>query len=167
MTTPATAYAALGSNLDDPRRQLGKAREAIACIPNTQLLRASADYRSAPLGPQDQPDYVNAVVALSTTLDAETLLTALQRIEDDQGRQREVRWGPRTLDLDLLLYDDLVQHSDVLTLPHPEMHRRAFVLVPLAEIAPLLAVPGQGPLADLIDDAMRADVQRLADLPHG
>ena len=167
MTAPATAYVALGSNLQEPRVQLARARDALAEIPNTQLSCASADYRSAPLGPQDQPDYVNAVVALRTTRDAEALLAAMQRIEEDQGRRRDVRWGPRTLDLDLLLYDDLVQQSPRLTLPHPEMHRRAFVLVPLAEIAPLLTIPGQGPLADLIDDAMRADVQRFTDLSDG
>lgn len=163
MTASATAYVALGSNLGEPRKQLAQARVALERIPETELVRASGDYRSAPLGPQDQPDYVNAVVALRTTLDAESLLTAMQGIEDAQGRQRSVRWGPRTLDLDLLLYGDGIYRTSRLTLPHPEMHCRAFVLVPLAEIAPSLVIPGRGALTALLGDKMRASVQRLPD----
>lgn len=135
-------YIGLGSNQADPAEQLRRACSAIAELPETQLTACSQFYSSAPMGPQDQPSYVNAVAMLSTELDALTLLDALQAIEQQQGRQRKAeRWGPRTLDLDMLLYgDQQIQHSR-LQVPHYHMRARAFVLYPLAELTPDLILP--------------------------
>lgn len=141
------AYIALGANLDDPLGQLRAALDALAALPGSRLLRASSFYRTAPVGAPGQPDYLNAVAALETTLPPEALLTALLAIEHDFGRQRAYRNAPRTLDLDLLLYDDLVIDRPQLQIPHPRLHLRAFVVVPLAEIAPDLRLPGRGSLA--------------------
>lgn len=152
VTEPVTAYIGLGSNLDDPAGQLSSARSAIAAIPGVAELTMSSLYRSAPMGPAGQPDYVNAVMAVTTTLTAPDLLLELQRIESAQGRVRTgERWGPRTLDLDLLLYGQEQIDSDVLTVPHAGIAGREFVLYPLAEIAPGdLPVPGKGTLSDLL-----------------
>jgi len=150
--TPARcrAFVGLGSNLDDPLTQVQRAVQAMAGIAQTQLITQSSYYSSAPLGPADQPDYINAVVELATALSPHALLAELQAIENAQGRQRGEHWGPRTLDLDLLLYADLQLHTDALTLPHPEMHKRAFVLVPLLEIASDIVIPGLHSAAALL-----------------
>jgi 2-amino-4-hydroxy-6-hydroxymethyldihydropteridine diphosphokinase len=145
------AYVGLGSNLGDPRRQLREAVHALAALPATRLVAASGLYRSAPLGNPDQPEFLNAVAALDTELDPEALLDGLQAIEERHGRERPFRNAPRTLDLDLLLYGARVQATDRLTLPHPRMHERAFVLRPLADLAPGAAIPGRGPVRALLE----------------
>jgi len=144
------AFVGVGSNLDEPLAQVAAALTAMAVIADTDLVAQSSCYRSTPLGPADQPDYINAVVELATALSPHALLAELQAIENAQGRQRVERWGPRTLDLDLLLYADWQLHTDALTLPHPEMHKRAFVLVPLLEIAPDTMIPGLASAALLL-----------------
>ena len=143
------AYVAIGSNLNDPVAQVRQAFRALAELPASQLIACSPLYRSAPVGgPPDQPDYVNAVAALDTALDPDELLIALQAVEIQQGRTRTVRWGPRTLDLDVLLYGSLQRDDPWLTLPHPRLQERAFVLYPLYDIAPDLTLPGGGPLSE-------------------
>lgn len=129
------AYIALGSNLDDPHAQLGQAVHALARLPQTKLDAVSSVYRSAAVGPGSQPDYLNAVVRVLTELSAITLLDALQQVEHAQGRVRDVRWGARTLDLDLLLYGDEIIATARLTVPHPQLQQRHFVLYPLREIS--------------------------------
>jgi 2-amino-4-hydroxy-6-hydroxymethyldihydropteridine diphosphokinase len=156
------AYVGLGSNLAQPREQIRGALEAIGALSSTRVVTQSSLYRSAPMGPADQPDYLNAVVAIDTGLGPRGLLEALQRVERAQGRVRSVRWGPRTIDLDILLYGDRVIDEPGLRVPHPGMPQRAFVLVPLLEIAPDLVLPGAGPLRDLVDPDMRAAVHRVA-----
>ncbi len=145
------AFVGIGSNLDDPRAQIRRAIAALAKIPRSALCEVSSLYSSAPVGPADQPDYLNAVVRLNTRLAPEALLDQLQAIEAAQGRERDgLRWGPRTLDLDLLLYGDQVISSPRLSVPHPEMAKRSFVLYPLAEIAPDLVLPDGTPLRSLL-----------------
>jgi 2-amino-4-hydroxy-6-hydroxymethyldihydropteridine diphosphokinase len=144
------AFVGLGSNLQDPVQQVRAALAALATLPGTQLARRSSLYRSKPVGYADQPDFVNAVAELRTELQPEPLLQALLQLEQRHGRVRSVRNGPRTLDLDLLLYDAAELNEPELTLPHPRMHERAFVLLPLAEIAPQASVPGRGRVADLL-----------------
>src|SRR5690606_11523928 len=130
-------YIGLGSNLAEPRQQLAAALAAIAELPHSRLAATSSFYASEPLGPPDQPRYVNAVAALDTALAPLQLLDALQRIEQEQGRVRKAeRWGPRTLDLDILLFGERLIDEPRLSVPHYHMHARAFVLYPLAEIAP-------------------------------
>ncbi|ADJ27705.1 2-amino-4-hydroxy-6-hydroxymethyldihydropteridine diphosphokinase [Nitrosococcus watsonii] len=138
------AYIGLGSNLNQPRRQVGQALTELAALPQTKCVGHSKFYRSAPLGPQDQPDYINAVAALDTVLEPYDLLARLQTIEQSHHRVRKRHWGERTLDLDLLLYGDLEIATERLTIPHASLHERAFVLYPLAEIAPHTVVPGRG-----------------------
>jgi len=156
------AWVGLGSNLGDSRQILQTALQALAEIPDTRLESVSSLYRTRPWGVTDQPDFLNAVAALQTDLSPIQLLRQLLTIERHQGRQRTGnRWGPRSLDLDLLLYDQLIQTGDELTLPHPRLHERAFVLVPLAELAPELIVPGRGRVAELeaaLDASERAGV---------
>lgn len=158
-----TVYLGLGSNLQNPERQLAEARQAIIGLAGVEELACSGLYRSPPMGPKDQPDYVNAVMAIVTVLPPLELLRCLQRIEAAQGRVRNgQRWGPRTLDLDLLIYgDERIAEAD-LTVPHPGMSERAFVLYPLYEIAPDLVVPGKGALSDLIERCPLNGLQRLA-----
>lgn len=144
------AYIGLGSNLNDPAGQVRRALGVIAALPESRLAAASRLYRSPPMGPADQPDYINAVAALETGLTPLDLLHALQATEQDFGRLRLRHWGERVLDLDLLLYDNQRLGSPELTLPHPGIGERAFVLCPLAELAPDLIIPGLGPLADLL-----------------
>ena len=134
---PARVYVGLGSNLDDPLRQIERALQALAGLTQTQLLRVSRRYRTAPWGFAEQPPFVNAVAELATHLPPRELLDELLALEREQGRHRDgARWGPRTLDLDLLLYGDLQVEAPGLVLPHARIAERAFVLVPLAEIAP-------------------------------
>ncbi len=143
-------YVGLGSNLADPEEQLKRALYELAEIPDTHLIACSCFYESRPIGPADQPDFLNAVARLETALGAAELLRELQRIEDAHGRKREVRWGARTLDLDLLLYGDEIIDTPQLQVPHPEMVRRNFVLYPLLELEPDLEIPGEGKLLMLI-----------------
>jgi 2-amino-4-hydroxy-6-hydroxymethyldihydropteridine diphosphokinase len=139
------AYVALGSNLDDPPRQIATAFERLAAVEGCRLVARSRLYRTAPLGPQDQPEFVNAAAGLLTVLEPRELLRALKRIEIELGRaQPVVRWGPRRIDLDLLLLDDVRMAQPELTIPHPGLTRRNFVLYPLRDIAPELLVPGEG-----------------------
>ena len=147
---PSLACVGLGSNLDDPRGQVSRALAALATLPGCRLIAQSALYRTPPMGPPGQPDYVNAVAMLETTLLPHALLDALQGIERQHARQRDVRWGPRTLDLDVLTFGGLRLHDARLTVPHPGIANRAFVLVPLAELAPALDIPGLGPVAGLL-----------------
>jgi 2-amino-4-hydroxy-6-hydroxymethyldihydropteridine diphosphokinase len=133
---PVTAYVGLGANLGDAPAAVTQALRDLGRLPQTQLARASSLYRSAPVDAAG-PDYVNAVAELHTALSPHELLAELQRLEQAAGRERPWRNAPRTLDLDLLLYDDVQLDSPELTIPHPRMHERAFVLVPLAEIAPV------------------------------
>lgn len=156
------AYIGLGSNLADPRRQLASALAALAQLPNTQLHAVSSFYGSAPVGIAEQPDFVNAVAHLRTTLAPMALLERLLAIEASQGRVRAQRNGPRTLDLDLLAHGDTTCDEPRLTLPHPRMHERAFVLVPLAEIAPDFRLPGRGSAATLA--ASLGEAQRIEKL---
>ncbi|AMO80906.1 MAG: 2-amino-4-hydroxy-6-hydroxymethyldihydropteridine diphosphokinase [Enterobacterales bacterium] len=135
-------YIALGSNLANPLHQVQSALNALAELPQTKLIATSSLYRTPPLGPQDQPDYLNAVVALDTDLSAENLLDHTQKIELEHGRVRkDERWGPRTLDLDILLFGDEIINTERLTVPHYDMKNRQFMLYPLAEIAPELHFP--------------------------
>jgi 2-amino-4-hydroxy-6-hydroxymethyldihydropteridine diphosphokinase len=134
--TPVIAYLGLGANLGDPRQQLTEALERLNAAEEVEVTRVSTFYRNPPLGPEDQPWYVNAAARVRTRLGPEELLRLLQQVETALGRVRAERWGPRRLDLDLLLYNGEVIFAPDLVVPHPEMHRRAFVLAPLAEIAP-------------------------------
>jgi len=138
------AFIGLGSNMEDPRSQLQRAFIAIGKLPGTRLVAQSSLYRSAPLGFADQPDFINAVASIATDLSPQALLQALLKIEHGHGRERNFRNAPRTLDLDILLYDDVQLHEHGLTIPHPQMHVRAFVLLPLLEIAPDVSIPGIG-----------------------
>lgn len=142
-------YIGLGSNLEDPKAQILTAIEDIRAIQQTSLVELSSLYRSPPMGPQDQPDYINAVVGVETELPPHALLDALQQIEQKHGRIRKRHWGERTLDLDILLFADKVIQDTRLTVPHPGIAERAFVLYPLAEIAPDLQIPGLGSLAEI------------------
>jgi 2-amino-4-hydroxy-6-hydroxymethyldihydropteridine diphosphokinase len=135
------AYVGLGSNLEDPARQVETALQELGHLPQTRLVRRSSLYRTAPVGYADQPDFINAVAQLETGLPADRLLDELQALEAHHGRKRSFPNAPRTLDLDLLLFGDLVLQTERLTLPHPRMHERAFVLEPLREIAPDLELP--------------------------
>ena len=161
---PVRAYIGLGGNLDQPAARIRKARAALAVLPNTREAAFSRLYRSAPMGPADQPDYVNAVMALDTQLEPIALLDHLQAIENAQGRVRlGERWGPRTLDLDLLLYgEDIIEHER-LTVPHPGLHQREFVLYPLFEIAPDLSIPGRGALRDWVAACPRRGLEAIDD----
>lgn len=148
MSLEVITYIGLGSNLGDPAHHVAEATDALAGLAQTRLVAASRCYRNPPMGPQDQPDYVNAVVQLATRLSPHRLLEELQAIEAAHGRVRDTasRWGPRTLDLDILLYGDLVLEDAGLTIPHPGLHQRPFVVVPLLELAPDVTVPGLGML---------------------
>lgn len=147
----STVYIGIGSNLDRPVQQVRRARDALAELPNTRLLEISPLYSNPALGPGQQPDYVNAVAVIETRLEPHALLDALLLIEENQGRIRgPIRWQPRTIDLDLLVYGDRAIRDRRLTVPHPRMHERAFVLKPLFDLAPDLDVPGLGPVATLL-----------------
>lgn len=155
-------YIGLGSNLATPLTQLRSALAALAALPHTSLIAQSSFYASDPLGPADQPRYVNAVAALDTELSPLALLDALQTIELEQGRTRKAeRWGPRTLDLDILLFGERQLDEPRLTVPHYHMHARAFVLYPLAEIAPALRLPDGRPLSELLSACPFVGLERL------
>ncbi|MCS3457373.1 2-amino-4-hydroxy-6-hydroxymethyldihydropteridine diphosphokinase [Aeromonas sp. BIGb0405] len=156
-------FVAIGSNLADPLGQARRAVVALAALPGSALQQASSFYSSRPMGPADQPDYVNAVVRLTTRLAPLALLDQLQRIELEQGRVRkDERWGPRSLDLDLLLYGAECLQSERLTVPHYGMKEREFVLLPLFEIAPALVLPCGTPLNDLVARCPRNDLAIIA-----
>lgn len=145
------SYIGIGSNQAQPIEQAKQAITALSNIKDTQLLMCSSLYRSAPMGPQDQPDYINAVAKLETTLSALELLDALQLIEQEQGRVRKgLRWGPRTLDLDILIYGNEEIKNDRLIVPHYGMKDREFVLYPLFEIAPTLQMPNGTSLIEIL-----------------
>jgi 2-amino-4-hydroxy-6-hydroxymethyldihydropteridine diphosphokinase len=143
-TWPHIAFVGLGSNLADPIQQVSRALDALDKLPQTRVLHRSSLYRSAPVGYLEQPDFINAVAQLETTLAPRALLDALLALELECGRTREFVNAPRTLDLDVLLYDDLLHHEHGLTIPHPQMHLRSFVLQPLLEIAPDCIIPSIG-----------------------
>ncbi len=161
MAERVRAFIGLGGNLGDVPARLERAFEALDALPESRLTGRSALYRNAPLGPADQPDYVNAVARLETALAPLALLAELQRIENEEGRVREERWGPRTLDLDLLLYGEERIDEPTLTVPHAELTRRAFVLYPLRDIEPTLSIPGEGALSDLIERCPPWRLERL------
>lgn len=153
------AYVGLGSNLGNPAASLDAACASLAARPQIRLLGCSSYWRSRAIGPQPQPDYCNAVCAIETDLGPEILLGVLLNIEDEAGRIREQRWGPRVLDLDLLHVDGVCWASATLILPHPQLHRRSFVLVPLAEIAPSLVIKNIGAVATLAMDCRKDGLQ--------
>jgi 2-amino-4-hydroxy-6-hydroxymethyldihydropteridine diphosphokinase len=163
---PVIAYIGLGANLGDPKRQLEEALARLTALEEVEVLKVSRFYLNPPLGPPDQPWYVNAVAQVKTRLEPEELMRALQQVEQDLGRVRGERWGPRVIDLDLLLYDGVIMSGPGLVLPHPEMQHRAFVLVPLAEIAPQAWHPAlEKTAAELLaelDEEARAQVQPAA-----
>ena len=153
------AYIALGANLGDPPAQLQAALRSLRSAPALEVVAVSPLYRTPPLGPPGQPDYCNAVCVVDTALEPEALLDLLQGIENAAGRKRDgERWGPRLLDLDLLHMEGRVSRTPRLTLPHPELQRRAFVLMPLARVAPELVIPGLGPVATLAAAVDRSGV---------
>jgi 2-amino-4-hydroxy-6-hydroxymethyldihydropteridine diphosphokinase len=159
---PVLAYIGLGANLGDPVRQVMEAVARLRELPEVEVLQASRLYRTPPLGPPGQPWYVNAVVQVKTRLTPEELMRQLLLVERQMGRERGERWGPRLIDLDLLLYNGEVISGPELTVPHPEMHRRAFVLVPLAEIAPEAWHPGLHKTArELLAELEPAEVEAV------
>src|ERR1700712_4676719 len=159
-STTESAFIGLGANLGDARAALEAAVQALAALPDTALIACSSIWRSAPID-SSGPDYLNAVVRIETALSPQALLVALQRIELAHGRERPYRNAPRTLDLDLELYGDRNINEPDLIVPHPRLHERAFVLRPLAEIAPDVQIPGRGPLAKLLPGGAGAGNDRL------
>lgn len=145
------AVIALGANLGDARAALVGAVQVLAATPQLRVVAESSIYRTAPIGGPDQPDYLNSVVIVETELPPYALLAVCHGIEDDWDRTREVRWGPRTLDLDIIAFGDLVSDDPILTLPHPRAHERAFVLVPWLEADPAAEVPGRGTVAGRLE----------------
>jgi 2-amino-4-hydroxy-6-hydroxymethyldihydropteridine diphosphokinase len=154
-------YIGLGSNLKQPARQLSCALDALDRLPATRLRQSSPFYRSTAIGPGEQPDYINAVAQLDTDLESTALLQQLQAIEQAHGRQRLLRWGPRTLDLDILLYADLIMETPALQLPHPRIAERNFVIAPLYDICPELVLPGGTSLRSLLDSVNQDGLRRL------
>lgn len=160
----ATSFLSLGSNLGDRLDHLSKAVTALAKQPRIKVIKVSSVYQTKPVGGPEQDDYLNAVVKIQTELSAHELLAVTQSIENNEGRVREVRWGPRTLDIDVLTYDDLISADDKLTLPHPRISERAFVLVPFFEIDPQATISGLGKVADLYQQIAKFDVQLNSDM---
>jgi 2-amino-4-hydroxy-6-hydroxymethyldihydropteridine diphosphokinase len=154
-------FVGLGGNVGDVVKRIAQAIAELSQISHTRLLAASSLYRTVPVGMENQPDFVNAVAKLRTDLPAKDLLAELHLMERRYGRVRSEKNGPRTLDLDLLMYDDLVSTDPSMIIPHPRMHERAFVLVPLSEIAPQSVVPGHGPIGELL---LRLSVQGVTQL---
>ncbi|MBU0498536.1 MAG: 2-amino-4-hydroxy-6-hydroxymethyldihydropteridine diphosphokinase [Gammaproteobacteria bacterium] len=162
-----TAYIGLGSNIEKPISQLLSALDALDSHPRISLKAVSSFYRNPPMGPQDQPDFVNAVVEIETDLEPEALLDTLIGIEDAHGRERNgKRWGPRTLDLDLLAYGEEIIETERLTVPHPGIPTRSFVLKPMAEIAPHLVLPGMGSVQHLLEDCDTYWMDAIRDEPE-
>ena len=161
---PHIVFVGLGSNLEDPRDQLLRAFTELDELPDTRLIARSSLYRSAPLGYPDQPEFVNAVAKIATTLTPQVLLQTLLKIEHRHGRERIFRNAPRTLDMDVLLYDDKQLHEHGLTIPHPQMHLRAFVLQPLLEIAPDAGIPGIGRAAMALEECKDQVLEMISDV---
>ncbi|MDA8224505.1 MAG: 2-amino-4-hydroxy-6-hydroxymethyldihydropteridine diphosphokinase [Betaproteobacteria bacterium] len=157
----ATCHIALGSNLSDPRQQIRTAIANIARLSGVQITAVSSLYRSAAVGHTDQPDFINAVIRLHTRLEPPALLRALLDIEQFSGRQRSFRNAPRVIDLDILLYNQLTWQDEQLTLPHPRMHERAFVLLPLLEITPDAVIPGLGAASRFLAAVGQQSIVRL------
>ena len=157
------AYVGVGANLDDPADQVRDALNRLASIPQTRMLLTSGLYRNSPMGSAKQPDYVNAVAGLLTRLAPESLLSELLNIEQRMGRRRQSasRWEPRVIDLDLLLYGDWIIDAPNLSVPHPGISERNFVLFPLSDIAPQLGIPGQGKVATLAAGMDSSPLQRI------
>lgn len=158
------AYIGLGSNLDGPEQQVRRALTEIGELPDTRLSATSGLYRSAPVGPGPQADYINAVARIETSLSPPALLAALHQIENRHGRERSLRWGPRTLDLDILLFGDRRISSQELEVPHPQLTHRNFVIRPLAELAPDLILPDGTALADLLAKVPSRGIVRVGDI---
>ncbi|MGQ0442853.1 MAG: 2-amino-4-hydroxy-6-hydroxymethyldihydropteridine diphosphokinase [Methylophilaceae bacterium] len=156
------AFVALGSNLENPASQIAKAFQAVAAPPKTLMVKQSSLYKTAPVGYQGQPDFINAVAKISTALTPQMLLEHLLAIEQTFGRQRTFANAPRILDLDLLLYDDISMQTENLILPHPRMHLRSFVLLPLAEIAPEIYIPPHGNVVKLALAFKDQGIEKLA-----
>jgi 2-amino-4-hydroxy-6-hydroxymethyldihydropteridine diphosphokinase len=163
---PCKACIALGANIGEPLRQIEAGFTALAALPATRLLARSSLYRSAPVGYADQPDFINAVAIIETSLAPHVLLDALLNIERVNGRVREFPNAPRTLDLDIVLYGDSVVHDPGLTIPHARMLERAFVMVPLAEIGPDMQVPGHGTARALLARVDAGSVAQLQRIPE-
>lgn len=159
------AFIGLGSNMVDPAAQVSRAMDEIATLQQTRVLARSSLYRSAPVGYLEQPDFINAVAQLETALSPRALLDALLGLEREYGRTREFRNAPRILDLDVLLYDDLRCHEHGLTIPHPQMHERAFVLRPLLEIAPGCVIPGIGPAEKALQGCRQQQLENITHAP--
>lgn len=168
-------YIGLGSNLGGdiggsyktPYKQLEHGLNTIAQHPRIVLIKVSSCYQTTAIGPADQPDYINAAARLETDLSPLELLDFLQSVENRQGRVRTQRWGPRTLDLDILLYDQLLEHSDRLTIPHPRLHQRAFVLAPLSELDPQLVIPNKENVHQLLANCSSQGILKLPDKLSG
>lgn len=160
-----TVCVALGANIGEPVRQIEAGMVALAALPGTRLAARSSLYRSAPVGYTDQPDFINAVALIETALAPQALLEALMAIERTYGRVRDFPNAPRTLDLDIVLYGDSVVQEPGLTIPHARMLERAFVMVPLAEVAPDMQVPGRGRVSDLAGHVDAASVVQLQRMP--
>lgn len=156
----AVVYIALGSNMDSPHGQLDSALEAITQQPDMELTALSSRYQTAPIGPQ-QPDFINAAAELSTDLSPLALLDALQAIEQQQNRVRSIHWGPRTLDLDILFYDNLLMDNERLIIPHPRIGERAFVLIPLADLNPQLTLPSGETVAQLLANCSQQGIVKI------
>ncbi|MGV3580819.1 MAG: 2-amino-4-hydroxy-6-hydroxymethyldihydropteridine diphosphokinase [Methylophilus sp.] len=155
------AYIALGSNLKQPASQIQQALIALQGLPQTKLLQNSSLYLTPPVGYDNQPDFINAVAELETTLEPAQLLQYILDIESGFGRERPFPNAPRVLDLDLLLYDELVMQTPALTVPHPRMHLRGFVMLPLAEIAPDLMIPKLGNVVELLAKLDISDIKKI------
>lgn len=155
------AFIGLGSNLDNPRNQINKALSALDQAKGVELIKTSSFYRSKPLLNMPGPDYLNIVCKIDTSLDALELLDLCQHIESKQHRVRDVHWGSRTIDLDILLYGDEIHKSERLTVPHPEMVNRSFVLLPLVEIEPVLELPTFGPLKICLEQLELSGIAKI------
>jgi 2-amino-4-hydroxy-6-hydroxymethyldihydropteridine diphosphokinase len=164
------AFIGLGSNLgnerngifESPKQQLLNAIQSIDNQTTIHLLRTSHFYQTQAIGPGDQPDYINAAIKIETSLSANQLLLALQSIENQQGRVRKERWGARTLDLDILVFDQLIENSEQLTLPHPRAHERAFVLAPLNDLQANLVIPKRGNISSLLANCSMQGIVKLS-----
>ena len=162
---PVRAVVALGSNLEGPEARVRKAFEELGALPGTRVAARSSLYRTAPVGFVDQPPFINACALVETTLGPRELLEGLLAIERRHGRVRDIPNGPRTLDLDIVLYGGLAMHEHGLTLPHPRAHVRAFVLAPLLEVWPDAVIPGRGAAAAFREAVRGQAIERLAEAP--
>jgi 2-amino-4-hydroxy-6-hydroxymethyldihydropteridine diphosphokinase len=157
-------FIGLGSNLENPLEQIKTAIKDMKAMVDTELVACSSLYKSPPMGPQDQPDYINAAIELDTTLRPHKLLDELQKIEQQHGRVRKRHWGERTLDLDVLVYGEQVLNDDRLTVPHPGIAERAFVVYPLAELDSSLVIPGLGKVGQLVETCPRDGLQQVENI---